>query len=275
MPLEALSLEQTAISDLSPLHGMALKELNISQTKVSDLTPLRAMPLTKMSMKESQVTDLTPLTGAPISELIIGSRVRDLAPLRGMPLEQCEVIATGDLDLSPLTTVPLVSFSVGTSGIIDLAALPTSLSTLNLWGTTLRRTDDLKRFTLHSLQLDSVNPAIDLHYLASEKLENFRAYRTHLLAFDSFSAPRLKAFSFGTHGDIHSGIMTDLDLAPLMASPLTEIQMGDMTPQTWRSLFALRNSPTLTKVFIDNNNAWIPVADFWRRYRPDSIGIGK
>ena len=275
MPLEALSLEQTAISDLSPLRGMALKELNISQTKVSDLTPLRGMPLTKMIMKECQVTDLTPLTGAPISELIIGSRVRDLAPLRGMPLEQCEVIATGDLDLSPLTNVPLVSFSVGTSGIIDLAALPTSLSTLNLWGTTLRRTADLKRFTLHSLQLDSVNPAIDIHHLASEKLETFSAYRTHLLAFDSFSAPRLKSFSFGTHGDIHSGIMTDLDLAPLMASPLTEIQMGDMTPKTWRSLFALRQCPTLTKVFIDNNNAWIPVADFWRRYRPDSIGIGK
>jgi serine/threonine protein kinase/Leucine-rich repeat (LRR) protein len=275
MPLEALSLEQTAISDLSPLRGLALKELNISQTKVSDLTPLRGMPLTKMIMKECQVTDLTPLTGAPISDIVIGTRVQNLTPLRGMPLELCEIIATGDLDLSPLTASPLVSFSVGTSGIIDLAALPTSLSTLNLWGTTLRRTADLKRFNLHALQFDSVNPAIDIHHLASEKLETFRANRTHLLAFDSFSAPRLKSFSFGTHGDIHSGIMTDLDLAPLMASPLTEIQMGDMTPQTWRSLFALRNSPTLTKVFIDNNNAWIPVAEFWRRYQPDSIGIGK
>jgi serine/threonine protein kinase/Leucine-rich repeat (LRR) protein len=275
MPLEVLSLENTAISDLSPLRGMALNELDISQTKATDLTPLRGMPLTKLSMKDGLVTNLTPLTGAPISSLIVGTLVQDLTPLRGMPLNFCEVISLQDLDLSPLAGAPLVELAIGTPGTVDLATLPTSLLKLSLWGPKLRQPSDLARFKLYSLRLDSVSPAIDLHYLVSEKLEALSAYRTNLLSFDSFSAPRLKSFHFGTHGDISTGIMSDLDLAPLATSPLSEIKMGDMTPQTWRSLSSLRKCPTLTKVFIDNNNAWIPIADFWSRYRPETIGIKK
>ena len=128
MPMETLSLKQTAISDLSLLRVMTFKII----------------------INECQVTDLSPLTGGQIHELIIGPRVQNLAPLRGMPLEDCLEICSGNLNLSPLSATPLMSFFVGTSGIIDIAALLTSLSAFNLWEIKQSQTADLKRFTFYA-----------------------------------------------------------------------------------------------------------------------------
>ena len=128
---------------------MPMETLSLKQTAISDLSLLRVMPF-KIIINECQVTDLSPLTGGQIHELIIGPRVQNLAPLRGMPLKDCLEINSGNLDLSPLSATPLVSFFVGTSGIIDLAALLTSLITLNLWEMKLSQTADLKRFTFYA-----------------------------------------------------------------------------------------------------------------------------
>ena len=126
-----------------------METLSLKQTAITDLSPLRGMPF-KIIINECQVTDLSPLTGGQIHELIIGPRVQNLAPLRGMPLEDCLEICSGNLNLLQLSATPLVSFFVGTPGMIDVAALLTSLSTLNLWEIKLSQTADLKRFTFYT-----------------------------------------------------------------------------------------------------------------------------
>ena len=77
-------------SYLSPLRGIQLTELRCDQTFVSDLTPLRGMALEALSVNYSrQVTDLSPLRGMPLQLLWwAGAPVSDLSPLQGMPLKE-------------------------------------------------------------------------------------------------------------------------------------------------------------------------------------------
>lgn len=97
-----------AVSDLSPLRGMALTMLACHNTGVSDLSPLRDMPLTILSCGGTQVSDLSPLTGMKLAVLSVDNTpVSDLSPLAGMPLTVLWCDRTKAASLAPLRGMPL------------------------------------------------------------------------------------------------------------------------------------------------------------------------
>jgi eukaryotic-like serine/threonine-protein kinase len=102
-----IDLSQSAITDLSILHGAPISLLWIFETGVSDLEPLRGMPLKKLHLYKTGVTDLSPLQGMPLVYLnLVATHVTDLSALRGMPLSQLSLASCNDLtDLSPLADV--------------------------------------------------------------------------------------------------------------------------------------------------------------------------
>ncbi|MFA6564686.1 MAG: SUMF1/EgtB/PvdO family nonheme iron enzyme [Verrucomicrobiia bacterium] len=106
--LRVLSLDNTKISDLSPLKGMALRNLNCGHSSVSDLSVLRGMPLEILYFTQTEVGDLSPLAGMPLDTLSCqATRVHDLSPLKGMKLTGLVCDRTQVTDLSPLTAMPL------------------------------------------------------------------------------------------------------------------------------------------------------------------------
>ena len=69
--IKFLNLENTNISDLTPLKGMPLKFLYLENTNISDLTPLKGMPLEGLNLDNTNVSDLTPLKGMPLKLLYL------------------------------------------------------------------------------------------------------------------------------------------------------------------------------------------------------------
>ncbi len=57
LPLRALDLGFTYVSDLSPLVGMPLEQLVLENTNVSDLSPLKGMPLKVLKIQNTKVKD--------------------------------------------------------------------------------------------------------------------------------------------------------------------------------------------------------------------------
>jgi Leucine-rich repeat (LRR) protein len=54
--LVSLTLEDTKVSDISPLKGHPLKRLHIGRTDVTDLTPLKWMRLTRLIFTPARIT---------------------------------------------------------------------------------------------------------------------------------------------------------------------------------------------------------------------------
>ncbi len=281
MPLEDLSIGGTAIIDLSPLRGMALHRLTVVDTKISDLSPLAGMPLNFLWGYNSQISDLSPLkgmplydvhlsgcqitdlsalAGSPISNLNIGSGIHDLAPLRGLPLKSLNVAGHGNMELSSLTNAPLEQVSIATTGEIDLAALPTSVTRLELGGALVRPPAGLAHLRPISLRLEQYNNdrTIDLHQCDGSRLESIGIGHCSVLDLSGLSAPRLKYLDINFSGDI--------DLSPMATSPVKELTVGQCSPVTWRSLAAFRQSPTLAAIIVDGRK--FPVAAFWPVYEP-------
>ncbi|MCP3972171.1 MAG: leucine-rich repeat domain-containing protein, partial [Rhodobacteraceae bacterium] len=83
-----LGLDNTGVSDLTPLAGMtALTTLWLSDTGVSDLTPLAGMTaLTSLWLERTPVQDISVLTGLTnIADLRLdGTAIADLRPVRAL-----------------------------------------------------------------------------------------------------------------------------------------------------------------------------------------------
>jgi hypothetical protein len=104
MPLEELTLNFLAISDLTVLRGLPLQKLEVNVTPVANLEPLRGMALKSLALNSTKVTDLQPLKGMPLEYLNLGNTaVTNLTVLRGMPLTNVRLTACKLLtDLTPL-----------------------------------------------------------------------------------------------------------------------------------------------------------------------------
>ena len=113
-----LSIAGTAVSDLSPLHGLpGLKWISLAGSPVKDLTPLQGLSLRVLRIGGTRVENLAPLAGLPLDELnCIGIPAEDFAPLAAFTTLR-------HLDLSGTTVKDLEVFRGG------------SLWTLNLSGT--------------------------------------------------------------------------------------------------------------------------------------------
>jgi len=111
MDFHALALDDTEVSDLSPLKGMPLEIIGITKSPVTDLSPLKDMALKQLGLHDSMVTDLSPLKGLRLERLTITkSPVTDLSPLKGMALKQLRLHDCIVADLSPLKGMKLERF---------------------------------------------------------------------------------------------------------------------------------------------------------------------
>ncbi|MBV1862257.1 MAG: hypothetical protein KUG77_27810, partial [Nannocystaceae bacterium] len=108
--LELVSVNETAVSDLSPLASMSkLTELRIMETKVTDLRPLAKLrALQNLDARDTGVRDLAPLSSLPLVELSVAySPVSSLEPLRNMrTLEDLDVGSTNVRSLEPIADLP-------------------------------------------------------------------------------------------------------------------------------------------------------------------------
>jgi eukaryotic-like serine/threonine-protein kinase len=113
MPLRALKIQSTAISDLKPLTGMPLQYFNCDSTKVIDLSPLKEMALSNLTIQNTSIADVSALAGMPLTYLnCCNSHLTD-ASLD--PLKQCK----------SLKYINLSRTKVSAAAIADLnAALP-------------------------------------------------------------------------------------------------------------------------------------------------------
>jgi Leucine-rich repeat (LRR) protein len=65
-----LWLNDTPVSDISPLKNCPLVSLTLHRTQVIDLSPLAGTSLERLHIGETPVSDLTPITGLVLSRLI-------------------------------------------------------------------------------------------------------------------------------------------------------------------------------------------------------------
>jgi len=83
--LQTIWLRNTRVTDLTPLGGLArLQDLYLDKTQVTDLTPLGGLAgLQSLDLRNTQITDLTPLGGlAGLQDLFLdNTQVADLTPL--------------------------------------------------------------------------------------------------------------------------------------------------------------------------------------------------
>ena len=86
--LRVLDLNNTSVSDLTPLSGLTgLKALVLDGTNVTDLTPLSGLTgLTGLMLRGTDITDLSPLSGlTELKNLVFDhTPVTDLRPIRGL-----------------------------------------------------------------------------------------------------------------------------------------------------------------------------------------------
>jgi serine/threonine protein kinase len=172
LPITDLKINDTEISDLSPLVGLHLSILNCSALKVSDLRPLSGMPLTELDIGQTPVTDLSPLKGAPLEWLrIYGTGITDLGPLRDMPLKHLQAGETPIVDLSPLSGLPLEWFHADLIPAWDFSPLAnTRLNNLLLVSHYITDLSFVRNLPLTHLSLHTSGQLRDFKPLADCKL---------------------------------------------------------------------------------------------------------
>ena len=142
-----------ALSDLSPLRGMALTHLWCINTQVADLSPLKGVPLEYLSLVGNPVSDLQPLAGVPLTRLFLANtQVSSLAPLKGMPLTDLYAEGTQVSDLSPLQGMPLLQLNLTQTPVADLTPVQDApLTFLNITGTAVKDLAPLAKMPLRYL----------------------------------------------------------------------------------------------------------------------------
>jgi len=108
--LTYLDLDGSQLADLSVVCDLPLEALHIGGTKVSDLSPLRGLKLKTLGLYGCRhVSDLSPLEGMPLTELYIKELANgtDYSPLGKLPLEKCAIVESSVADLSFLAATPL------------------------------------------------------------------------------------------------------------------------------------------------------------------------
>jgi serine/threonine protein kinase len=70
LPAQFLNLSGLTVSDISPIADLkSLRWLFLEDTPVSDLTPLKGLGIHDLYMKRTRITDLTPIKGLPLKRV--------------------------------------------------------------------------------------------------------------------------------------------------------------------------------------------------------------
>jgi tetratricopeptide (TPR) repeat protein len=178
--LFSLDLRDTDLSDLSPLHGLALDWLDLAGCPVSDLNPLRGMPLGQLNLASTRVTDLQPirdlkelrvlsLYACTVSNLsfleglqlvwldLNATPVADLTPLRGMPIRALTLRNTRVTDLGPLAGMPLTDLDCTSIPAFDFSSLANcaTLEVLHLTASAVKTLDPFRKCKLQTLRMNN------------------------------------------------------------------------------------------------------------------------
>ena len=259
---DILIANRCQVTDLSPLHGIALTEFYYASTPVSDLSPLKGMPLTVLTISGAKVTDLSPLTATPLKLLHFdgNSKIADLTPLTGMPLTNLSAAFTEIHDLTPLRGMPLQYLNLcACRPVADLKPLEgMPLNYLNIQSTSVKDLKPLRDMPLHYLYCTMTRVA-DLSPLQGMPLE-----------------------------ELHLNGTPAGDLTPLRGMPLRTLELPDnsrdLTPLadcrqlecvTVRSqcpgIDFLRSLPNLKQIGPDMSHL-LPSAEFWKQYDAKKVG---
>ena len=160
LPLAELAISQAAISDVSPLSGMAqLESLDLSFNRIGDISSLSGLSqLRSLNLWANDVSDISPLAElSGLTSLALGyNRIADVSPLAELPnLRSVQIRSNLIADLSPLAGLPLLSYlSVPENRIEDVSVLGglTGLSYLDLSSNRIADASALAALTgLHGL----------------------------------------------------------------------------------------------------------------------------
>ena len=151
LPLGALDLTSTRVTNLAPLAGMRLTRFEYySGGEATDLSPLRDMPIRRFAMQDRQLLeDVSPVANSMLIELIVeGCKVRDISAFRGCPLERVELNETLVRDHAPLRGMKLRRLSVSPyfSDPSVLKGMPLRQLSLN-WADSITNVEFLAEFT--------------------------------------------------------------------------------------------------------------------------------
>ena len=166
LPLRALDLGFTYVSDLSALSGMPLETLILENTNVADLTPLKGMPLKVLKLQNTKVTDFGFLEGMKLTHLnVLNLPFSDLNSVRDMPLNTLWLTGSKVTDLTPLSLSRIVSLDVERTEVSDLSPLSTvsSLKRLNIANTPVTDLSPLAGLSLERIVLspERIHSGID------------------------------------------------------------------------------------------------------------------
>jgi len=125
LPVSALDIGTSSVTDLSPLAEMPLRHFSMHHTRIADLSPLaKCRKLESLSCDNSAVRDLSPLAGLPLVYLSAGANsVSNLTPLAGMPLKELRLDHTSVSDISPLLSCPTLESLTLPPGVSDVGQL--------------------------------------------------------------------------------------------------------------------------------------------------------
>ena len=154
LPLRALDLGFTYVSDLSPLAGMPLEHLVLENTNVTDLAPLKGMPLKVLKIQNTRVKDFGFLEGMKLTHLnVLNLPFSDLNAVRDMPLNTLWLTGSDVRDLTALSGTQLVSLDIEHTEIISLAPLAaiSTLKRLNIADTPVTDLSPLARLSLERI----------------------------------------------------------------------------------------------------------------------------
>lgn len=88
LPLEALSIDETPVSDLGRLRGPGhpLREIYFAKTRVRNISALAGLPLKQIFFDKVEMSDVTPLLLCPtLEQIIIPRAARNVAVLKALP----------------------------------------------------------------------------------------------------------------------------------------------------------------------------------------------
>jgi hypothetical protein len=250
--LHHLSLDETPISDLSPLAALtSLQYLSLDRTQVSDLSALAALTgLQFLSLDETQVSDLSPLAA--------------LTDLQFLSLRETQVS-----DLSPLATVTglhtLWLNETKVSDVSSLAAL-THLQFLSLRGSQVSDCSPLAALIglpslgLDETQVSDLSPLAALIGLRSLGLDETQATDlSPLTALTGLQHLSLKGTQVSDIAPLAS--LTNLKSLFLNETAVRDLRpilnlknLSDFTPGVgFRDTPATRDSPALHEISRINN----------------------
>jgi hypothetical protein len=232
--LEALHLQHTKVTNLSALESLkALKELYIDSTEVSSLAPLKMLQLAVLTCDHTQVSDLTPLEDMRSLKTVscVHTAVSDLKPLKNSSLEKLNISQTNVSDLTPLQSMDkLTEFNCADTKVSDLKPLEKSA---------------LKVLDISSTDVSDLKP------LQSLKIVNFNCANSQVSDLKPLERMPLQTV------DIWNTKVTDL--SPLQDTPLQTLRCYVKFP---------RDAAALRKLFKNNQfNIVSLINDPYDRFR--------